>query len=122
MAEFERRIDILVVNALEAEALSGGEVVETLAGALAAARLLTARFPVVVVTAGGAGVACARRDGQEIALEGVSVKVESTHGAGDEFVGWLAAGLAEGRPIEDALSYANAAAAALVGTPEWARD
>ncbi|MDO8361176.1 MAG: PfkB family carbohydrate kinase [Devosia sp.] len=37
---------------------------------------------------------------------------------GDEFVGWLVAGLAEGLPIESALSRANAAAAALVGTPE----
>jgi ribokinase len=119
--EFERLIDVLVVNAIEAEALAGGDIVETLAGALAAARRLAARFPVVVVTAGGAGVACVSRDGGEIALGGISVKVESTHGAGDEFVGWLAAGLAEGLPIESALSRANAAAAALVGMPEAAR-
>lgn len=120
--EFERLIDVLVVNAIEAEALAGGDIVETLAGALAAARRLAARFPLVVVTAGGGGVACVSRDGGEIALAGISVKVESTHGAGDEFVGWLAAGLAEGLPIESALSRANAAAAALVGTPESARQ
>lgn len=114
-------VDILVVNAVEAEMLSGIGVVETLDGALAAARLLKPQFPRVVVTAGGAGVAAIDEDGQEIAIEPVKVKVESTHGAGDEFIGVLAYALAKGAPLAEALGSANEAAAALVATAEHDR-
>lgn len=114
-------VDILVVNAVEAEMLSGTGVVETLDGALAAARLLKPQFPRVVVTAGGAGVAAIDEAGQEIAIEPVKVKVESTHGAGDEFIGVLAYALAKGAPLAEALASANEAAAALVATAEHDR-
>jgi ribokinase len=115
-------VDIIVVNAIEAELLAKVPVVETLEAALAAARLLAEDYPVAVVTAGGQGVACASRDGAEIAIEGVKVRVESTHGAGDEFIGYLAASLAAGEPIEAALRNANRAAALLVGTPRAERS
>ena len=49
------------------------------------------------------------------------VQVESTHGAGDEFVGWLAASLARGATIDAALAAANDAAARLVATSERLR-
>jgi ribokinase len=48
--------------------------------------------------------------------------VVSTHGAGDEFVGAFAAGLARGHRVEAALAAANAAAALLVATPERQRE
>ncbi|MFP5076427.1 ribokinase [Rhizobium sp. YIM 134829] len=115
------QVDVLVVNAVEAEMLSGTDVVETLEGALAAARRLKPGFPRVVVTAGGAGVAAIDEDGQDIAIEPVKVKVESTHGAGDEFIGVLAAALARGETLEAALDAANRAAAKLVATPESER-
>ncbi|UHS58688.1 ribokinase [Agrobacterium vaccinii] len=114
-------IDILVVNAIEAEMLAGVPVVETLAGALEAARKLVQTFPQVVVTAGGSGVAYADRDGEEIVIEAVKIKVESTHGAGDEFIGVLAAELASGRSMNEALRKANMEAAKLVATPEAQR-
>ncbi|RWB50166.1 MAG: ribokinase, partial [Mesorhizobium sp.] len=44
------------------------------------------------------------------------------HGAGDEFVGAFAAGLARGHQIESAIAAANAAAALLVATPERERE
>ena len=110
-------IDILIVNAIEAEML-GSHPVESLAGAEAAAKILASRFASVVVTAGGDGVAFQERAGQKLSLPSVPVKVESTHGAGDMFVGTLAARLACGDNIPMALSVANQAAAALVGTPE----
>ncbi|TCV67460.1 ribokinase [Neorhizobium sp. S3-V5DH] len=116
--DLKQLIDIIVVNAIEAETLAGVQVVETLEGALEAARKLAAIFPEVVVTAGGAGVAYANHDGEEILIAGIKVKVESTHGAGDEFIGVLAAELASGKTMNDALTKANFDAANLVGTPE----
>jgi ribokinase len=110
-------IDILVVNAIEAEMLGGGNV-NSLEEALAAAATLSSRFRTVVVTAGGDGVAMCDRSGHEIGLPSVPVKVASTHGAGDAFVGTLAARLAAGDALNDALNAANQEAARLVSTPE----
>lgn len=117
-SDLQPLIDILVVNAIEAEMLAGVPVVETLEGAREAARKLAIVFPEVVVTAGGAGVAYASQDGNEISIEAIKVNVESTHGAGDEFIGVLAAQIASGQTMNDALIKANIAAAALVATPE----
>ncbi|MDH7808840.1 MULTISPECIES: ribokinase [unclassified Rhizobium] len=117
-SDLQPLIDILVVNAIEAEMLAGVPVVETLEGALEAARKLVQTFPQIVVTAGGSGVAYANRDGEEIVIEAVKIKVESTHGAGDEFIGVLAAEIASGKTMNEALRKANFEAAKLVGTPE----
>ena len=55
---------------------------------------------------------------QPYALPAVPVRLVSTHGAGDEFIGVLAAGLVRGEAMRPALLAANAAAARLVSTPE----
>lgn len=115
-------VDILVVNAIEAEQLTDTAVFDTLEGALEAARLLTKSYPIAVVTAGGAGVAYATRSGEEAMIEAVKVKLVSTHGAGDEFTGVLAAEIARGAKIEAALRAANKAAAVLVSTPRQDHD
>jgi ribokinase len=47
-------------------------------------------------------------------MAGHSVKAVDTTGAGDCFVGALAAQLAQGKPVRDALGYANAAASICV--------
>jgi len=120
-AELIALIDIVIVNAIEAEFLAGVPVVDTLDGATDAARRLIATYPSAIVTAGGEGVAYCDRTGAAFALAAIPVKVVSTHGAGDEFVGAFAAGLARGRPIEAAIAAANAAAALLVATPEGER-
>jgi ribokinase len=120
--ELRNAVDIIVVNGIEAEMLAGVPIVETLEGALGAARLLARTFPEAVVTAGGAGVAYANVSGEEVLIEAVKVRVHSTHGAGDEFIGILAAELAQSTNIEAALRRANLAAATLVGTPENLRD
>jgi ribokinase len=106
-------VDILVVNAIEAEML-GAQSVGSLAEAEAAAEFLAARFAAVVVTAGGDGVAFQDRAGQKISLPSLPVKVESTHGAGDMFVGTFAARIACGDGVEAALDAANREAAKLV--------
>ncbi|RWK59110.1 ribokinase [Mesorhizobium sp.] len=114
--------DIVIVNAIEAEFLAGIPVVDTLEGAAEAARMLIKSYPAAIVTAGGEGVVYCDRDGQAFALAAIPVKVVSTHGAGDEFVGSFAAGLARGHQAEAAIAAANAAAALLVATPERERE
>jgi ribokinase len=111
-------VDILVVNAIEAEVLNGTAAVETLTGAMSAAEKLLDRCTAVVVTAGGEGCAYANRLGERVSLPAEEVKVESTHGAGDEFIGALAAALFARLPMQKALEAANRAAALLVSTPE----
>ncbi|MEO9228878.1 MAG: PfkB family carbohydrate kinase, partial [Devosia sp.] len=119
--QMQELVDVLVVNAGEAQALTGS-IVQTLEGALVAAKALAVAFPLVVVTAGGSGVAAVSRTGDAYEIPGLTVTVESTHGAGDEFVGQLATALAEGLSVEDCLVRANVVAAALVATPESQRD
>lgn len=114
-------VDIVIVNAIEAEFLAGVPVVDTLDGAAEAGRRLANVYPAAIVTAGGDGVAYCDRTGEALALAGIPVKVVSTHGAGDEFVGAFATALARGEPIQAALTAANAAAARLVATPEAER-
>lgn len=119
-AELEGLVDVLVVNAIEAEQLAKLPVVDTLSGAEDAAKHLAARFATVVVTAGGEGVACATASGDAFSLAAIKVELVSTHGAGDEFTGVLAAELARGRDMRSALDAANRAAAILVSTPRAA--
>lgn len=106
-------VDVLIVNGVEAEMLSG-IVVNTLDDALKAGVELRRAHRNVVVTAGGAGVAAAV-DSRTISVPAVPVEVVSTHGAGDTFVGVFGAALAGGRRFEDAIAEANQAAAAHVG-------
>jgi ribokinase len=113
--ELAALIDVLVVNAIEAEEL-GGLAVTDLASAAAAAAVLARRFPSVVVTAGGDGVAGMRRGEAPVILPALPVTLVSTHGAGDAFVGALVAALAAGRPFAECLRSANAAAATHVST------
>jgi ribokinase len=118
---FTGLLDILVVNALEAEALAGVAVADADDAARAASALLRLA-PCAIVTAGGAGLAVADRSGWKSTLPAHRVAVVSTHGAGDAFVGALAARLADGAAMADAVRYANAAAALLVATPADARE
>ncbi|WP_029073842.1 ribokinase [Kaistia adipata] len=115
--ELAAKVDVLVVNAIEAELLAGVPVVEGLDGALAAARILAQTYPAAIVTAGGAGVACATASGELSRIEAIPVKLVSTHGAGDAFIGMLAASLARGATLREALERANRSAAEFVSRP-----
>ena len=68
---------------------------------------------IVCVTLGKRGV-LALVDDRPLAIEGRVVKAVDTTGAGDCFVGAVAAQLAAHKPINDALNYANIAASICV--------
>lgn len=110
--ELFRQINLLVVNRIEASDLTGKRNPEAAAQALMALGPKTA-----IVTLGGDGLVAATRSGRLLRLAGHRVPVVSTHGAGDAFVGALAARLAGRDDLEDALSFAQAAAALHVSAP-----
>ncbi|UWU95033.1 ribokinase [Bradyrhizobium sp. CB1015] len=105
-------VDILVLNETELGFLAGVELSESDAAARITdvARKLQAREDqTICVTLGNRGVLAL--DGcEEISVAGRVVKAVDTTGAGDCFVGALAAQLADGAALRDALAFANAAA------------
>jgi ribokinase len=106
-------IDLLVVNRIEAEMLTGAAVADH-EDAQAALRRLGRPGRAVIITLGAGGVVVQPTDGEPTWIAPRIVKVVSTHGAGDCFVGVLAARLAGGEVLLDAAKAANAAAAAHV--------
>jgi ribokinase len=108
--ELRRLVDVLVVNAVEAE-MSGAAPVSDLESAQAAARHLARQFGSVIVTAGAQGLAVCEAGGEAIVVPARKVKVVSTHGAGDCFTGTLAAKLAMGQSLVEACHAASDAAA-----------
>jgi ribokinase len=106
-------IDILIVNRVEAEMMTE-ENVRDEAGAIAALARLGAIYANVIVTLGGEGLFVKSADGAVTRIAPIAVKVVSAHGAGDCFVGSLAANLARGVSVIEGAELANAAAAAHV--------
>ncbi len=109
-------IDILVVNAVEAEMMCGVAVANLAAATEAAARL-SSQVTNVIVTAGGMGLAVAEGGQPPQAYPAHAVSLVDTHGAGDTFIGALAAQLAQGASLSEATRFANAAASLFVSTP-----
>jgi ribokinase len=106
-------LDPLVVNEHEAAFLLG-ERVEGVEGAISAAPDLLALGPKsAVITVGEAGAVFAEGESTKHLLV-PKVEVVDTTGAGDAFVGALAARLARGASLEDAVAYAVRAGAAAV--------
>jgi ribokinase len=95
-----RRIDVLIANEGEAAALGAAP------GAVAARLGAT-----IVVTRGARGAEAHLAEGRVIAVPALPVEVVDTTGAGDTFVGVLAAALDGGRDFAAALVRASAAAA-----------
>ena len=92
-------IDLVVAN--EGEAATTGSDPEQLARRLRQG---------LVVTRGAAGALALLRDGIRIEVPALAIKPVDTTGAGDTFVGVLAAALDLGSPLEAALHWASAAA------------
>lgn len=98
-----RRIGVLVANEGEASRVAGR--VEEAAG-----RLLRKGPGAVVITLGEKGAYLRTGEGGR-RIGGVRVEVRDTTGAGDAFCGALAVALASGRPLEEAVLWANCAGA-----------
>lgn len=110
-------VDLLVLNEMELGVLTGAELSENDEPAyfVEAARPLRGKDKdrIICITLGRRGVLALVWD-QAMLIPGRSVEAVDTTGAGDCFVGALAARLAMGKPIRDALTYANAAASICV--------
>lgn len=101
--EFLDAVDILIVNQSEFKMLSEtDELDEMLAN--------NNRDFWLIQTWGEQGVSATHKDHQ-IRIAGVAVNSVDATGAGDCFVGFLGAGLSNGKPLPEALEIANVAAA-----------
>jgi ribokinase len=108
--------DILVVNRVEAADLLGDPAPDLRAAAAA----LAGRGPRAVILTQGAG-GLILHEGASEHIPAFTVTPVSTHGAGDAFIGALAARLAAGAALPAATRFAAAAAALHVATPPAAR-
>src|ERR1700682_3783370 len=109
-------VDILILNETELGFLAKIELGDTddPARFIAAARSLQiGKDKIICVTLGERGV-LALVNNEPLIVPGRPVKAIDTTGAGDCFVGAVAAQLAAGKSIRDALNYANSAASICV--------
>ena len=114
--DFFERIDLLIVNQLEAKMLLNEE--PRVFNNLDALRKLQNLGPKeVIITLGADGYTGISKNGEIFSEPGIKVDVLSTHGAGDSFVGTLAAFICKGEPINIAAQYAQASSALHVKTP-----
>lgn len=105
---------ILVVNAVEADALGLGTpraITEATTATPAIRRLLDDGLECLVVTLGERGAVAFRRAGAPQRQPAFAVAAIDTVGAGDAFAAGLIAGLLKGRPFADALREAAACGA-----------
>lgn len=99
-------VDILIVNEGEAALLAG----ETALPAVTARALASAHDLICIVTLGGDGAIAVTPQGRGWRIGSLAVEAVDTVGAGDAFVGVLAASLDLGLDLPDALHRASVAA------------
>jgi ribokinase len=110
---FLAQVDILTPNETETEFLSGIQVSDDEGAACAAQVLLDKGISTVVLTLGKRGALLLTRDMKKL-VPAYTVNVVDTTAAGDAFCGALGTALAQGKTIEAAVAYANAAGALAV--------
>jgi ribokinase len=103
-AELLDNVDLLVVNEVEAQAVTGRSAPDMAS--------LLALVPRVVLTLGAGGSRYAERDGRDEHVPAFPVEAADTTAAGDAFTGALAVAWGEGRDLIEAVRWANAAGAA----------
>jgi ribokinase len=103
-------LDFIVPNEKEAQSLTGIKWKVDRDLRKMAERLLEMGVKNVVITLGPKGLFFKNRS-EELWMDAFRVNVKDTTAAGDAFLGGLATSLAENRPIQEALRFANAAGA-----------
>ena len=108
--ELLKKVSFITPNETEAELLTGVRVADD-AGAEKAAKILLAKGVKTVIITLGAKGAYVRSERFTGVVPGFEVKALDSTAAGDVFNGALAVSLAEGKPLDQAVRFANAAAA-----------
>lgn len=103
-------VDFIVPNEVEAQSLTGIKWKGDRDIRRMGESLLKMGVRNVVITLGSKGLFFKNRD-EEFWMKAFKVKVVDTTAAGDAFLGALATGLAEKKPIQEALRFANGAGA-----------
>jgi ribokinase len=106
-------LDYLVVNETEAEFVCGFAVEDEAGVIKASQKLLMLGVKTVIITLGAKGAFVAGK-GWSTIVPSFRVEAVDTTAAGDTFCGTLATALVEGKPLLEAVRFANAAAAVCV--------
>jgi ribokinase len=113
--DLARMTDVLIVNRVEAADILGTSP-EGL-DPIVAAEALAEKGPTAVIVTLGADGAVLAEGGHVQRAAAFPVPQKSSHGAGDAFVGAFAAEWRRGASMEEALRFAQGAAALVVATP-----
>ncbi len=104
------KVDVMIANETETMVLTGAEEIGIHTAAKACKPLHDAGVKSVIMTLGKEGALVTSRDG-DTRVPGFRVKAVDTTAAGDTFTGAVACALAQGKSLEDAVFFGNAAAA-----------
>lgn len=106
-ADIPGLVDWLVVNETEAQQIAGQQGIPG-SDARVAAAAIAARFGTdVIVTLGSAGAEAHLKQGRPLSVPALQIRPVDTVGAGDSFVGGLAAALDRGKDLAEAMRYAS---------------
>jgi ribokinase len=108
--ELLKMVDVLTPNETEAQILTGIEVTEEDSARTAVKKLLEYGVKSVILTMGANGFLLGTDDEMEF-VPAVKVNAIDATAAGDAFTGSLAVGLAQGKTLADAATFANYVAA-----------
>ena len=120
-ASFEGAIEVLIVNEVEAEMIGGIDLGADFRRVGECAARLRRYARNIVISLGAGGVFALSEGGRIQRLHGHPVVCRSAVGAGDAFIGELIVRQLGGTPFFEALKYANAAAAIVIGSTDGLR-
>lgn len=104
------KINILVLNEVEAGFLAGIQVENETEAEKAAQKLVDSGVEKVIITLGSKGAFVVTQT-EKVSVPAFKVEAVDTTAAGDTFCGAFAVALVEGKSLKDALQFASAAAA-----------